>query len=107
MSTRLRWDILSSVQRLTRAEQQWEEITEEEIRKALNGTKNFSAPGPDGINNFWWKKFTSVHRRLARVFNGWLSEGLNIPQWFVEGKTILIPKKGDFVTRKTTDPLHA
>lgn len=37
------------------------QITQEEIKKALEGTRNFSAPGLDGINNFWWKKFPSTN----------------------------------------------
>lgn len=81
------------------------EITEEEVKQALRGAKNFSAPGPDGINTFWWKTFSCVHRRLARVFNSWLNDGHPIPQWFVEGKTVLVPKKGDLSNPKNYRPI--
>lgn len=95
----------SYVRGLTTPGVECDEITEEEVQLALKGTKNFSAPGPDGINNFWWKKFTCVHRRLARVFNSWLQEERPIPQWFVEGRTVLIPKKGDLSQPKNYRPI--
>lgn len=81
------------------------EVTEEEVQQALRGAKNFSAPGPDGIHTFWWKKFSCVHRRLAKVFNSWLSDGRPIPQWFVEGRTVLLPKKGDLSNPKNYRPI--
>jgi len=81
------------------------EITAGEVKKAVEGTKNFAAPGLDGINNFWWKKLTCTHRHLARTFNDWLYRGQPIPQWFVEGRTVLIPKKGDLSDPKNYRPI--
>nr|CAI5831238.1 unnamed protein product [Callosobruchus analis] len=70
-------------------------INTEEIVGALRGAKNFAAPGPDGINTYWLKQFPSCHRHLARVFNSWLNQEQPIPAWFVEGRTVLLPKTGD------------
>ena len=35
------------------------EITEEKLRKETSKRKNWTAPGIDGIQNYWWK---SLHR---------------------------------------------
>ncbi|XP_030949870.1 uncharacterized protein LOC115973767 [Quercus lobata] len=80
-------------------------ITAEEVKKALRGTKNFSAAGPDCIKNFWWKKFTSTHQHLARIFSSYLKSEIPIPQWLVLGRTVLLPKKGDFSNPKNYRPI--
>nr|CAH7741340.1 unnamed protein product [Callosobruchus chinensis] len=80
-------------------------INTEEILGALRGAKNFAAPGPDGINTYWLKKFPSCHRHLARVFNSWLNQEQPIPAWFVEGRTVLLPKTGDLSEPKNYRPI--
>ena len=80
-------------------------INTEEILGALRGAKNFAAPGPDGINTYWLKKFPSCHRHLARVFNSWLNQEQPIPAWFVEGRTVLLPKTGDLSDPKNYRPI--
>ena len=35
-------------------------ITEQELGKTINKRKNWSAPGIDGISNFWWKTLRST-----------------------------------------------
>ena len=44
------------------------EITEEKLRKETSKRKNWTAPGIDGIQNYWWKKFTSAQKALAKSF---------------------------------------
>ena len=39
-------------------------ITEEKLRKEISKRKNWTAPGVDGIQNFWWKKFLPKQRYL-------------------------------------------
>nr|CAH7766629.1 unnamed protein product [Callosobruchus chinensis] len=80
-------------------------INTEEILGALRGAKNFAAPGPNGINTYWLKKFPSCHRHLARVFNSWLNQEQPIPAWFVEGRTVLLPKTGDLSEPKNYRPI--
>ena len=36
------------------------ELTLDELRKTIKKRKNWSAPGLDGIQNFWWKRFNST-----------------------------------------------
>ena len=45
----------------------------------------------DGIHGFWFKKFTSIHVRLALEMNRCL-QGAQIPEWMTKGKTTLIQK---------------
>nr|CAI5858087.1 unnamed protein product [Callosobruchus analis] len=80
-------------------------INTEEIVGALRGAKNFAAPGPDGINTYWVKHFPSCHRHLARVFNSWLNQEQPIQAWFVEGRTVLLPKIGDLSDPKNYRPI--
>jgi hypothetical protein len=47
---------------------EYKQITEEEIGNAMKKTSNWKAPGPDKIQNFWWKKFTVVHPFIANQF---------------------------------------
>ena len=44
------------------------EITEEKLRREASKRKNWTAPGIDGIQNFWWKKFIPAHQALAKAF---------------------------------------
>ena len=43
-------------------------ITEEKLRKETSKRKNWTAPGIDGIQNYWWKEFTSAQKALAKSF---------------------------------------
>ena len=72
-------------------------VNAEQVIKNINRKKNWSAPGPDRIANFWWKKTTIFHKKIATCFQATAElEGLQFPLWFSEGKTILIPKPGEF-----------
>ena len=43
-------------------------ITEETIEKETKKRKNWTAPGINGIQNFWWKKLKPARRELKRAF---------------------------------------
>ena len=54
-----------------------------------NDTKkisNWKMPGHDGIHGFWFKKFTSIHDRLALEMNRCLQRA-HVPEWMTKGKT--------------------
>ena len=40
------------------------EISKDELSKEIKKRKNWSAPGIDGIQNFWWKKFPQIQENL-------------------------------------------
>ena len=46
----------------------------------------------DKITNFWLKKITWIHNKLAITINRFINDGIHIPRWLVEGRTVLIPK---------------
>ena len=59
-----------------------------------NDTKkisNWKTPGHNGIHGFWFKKFTSIHNRLALEMKKCL-QGAHVPEWRYKGKTTLIQK---------------
>ena len=69
-----------------------EEGPKAEILK--NNTKkisNWKTPGHNGIYGFWFKKFTSIHIRLALEMNRCL-QGAHVLKWMTKGKITLIQK---------------
>ena len=67
------------------------EILMELLKKTLKKISNWRTPGHDGRHGFWFKKFTSVHDRLALEMNRCL-QGAQVPDWMTKGKTTLIQK---------------
>ena len=61
------------------------------LKKTLKKISNWKTPGHDGIHGFWFKKFTSIHDRLALEMNRCLQDA-QVPDWMTKGKTILIQK---------------
>ena len=64
------------------------------VRKFVGKMPNWKAPGPDHVQWFWVKKFTSLHGRVATALNRCLCSG-NVPEWMNVGKTVLIQKDPD------------
>ena len=63
--------------------------------KIISKKKNWSAPGPDAITNFWWKKAHVLQEGMARSFQATVHQP-EFPLGFTGGKTNLIPKPGEF-----------
>ena len=59
--------------------------------KVLSKKRNWSAPGPDKITNFWWKRANTLHKGVVESFK-------EVSKLFSEGKTSLIPKEGEFLS---------
>ena len=70
-------------------------VAESDIAIIIKQRKNWTAPGIDGIENFWWKIFKSCWRPLSRIMNCWVKEKESIPKWVTLGKTALLPKSDD------------
>ena len=58
--------------------------------------RNWSAPGPDRIVNFWWKRVESLHKGIAASFQAAVLGDEEFPKWFTGGSTRLLPKPGEF-----------
>ncbi|CAB4015298.1 Hypothetical predicted protein [Paramuricea clavata] len=55
-------------------------ITKEKLYETVRKRKNWSAPGIDEIQNFWWKKFRGTWKALVRRFNEWIEQPERIPE---------------------------
>ena len=64
------------------------EIYIELLKKTLKNISNLKTPGHDGVHGFWFKKFTSIHDRLALEMNRCLQDA-KVPDWMTKGKTTL------------------
>ena len=78
-------------------EEAWKLETAKAI-SVLKKKKNWSAPGPDRLVNFWWKRAHVLHEGVARSFEAIAISDDDYPSWFAEGRTSLIPKPGDFTS---------
>ena len=63
------------------------EIHTDLLKTTLKKVSNWKTPGHDGIHGFWFRKFTSIHDRLALEMNKCLQTA-HVPKWM----TILIQK---------------
>ena len=61
------------------------------LKTTVKRMSNWKAPVHDGIHGFWFKKFTSIHGRLALEMNECL-EGAQVPERRTKGKTIFFQK---------------
>lgn len=59
----------------------------------------WKAPGPDGIQNFWWKRLTAAKTQLFEWILEIHERRNRLPKWLSEGRIILLYKNGD-----RTDP---
>ena len=67
------------------------EIPIDLLKTTLKRISNCKTTGHDRIHGFWFKKFTSIHGRLALEMNRCL-QGAQVPDWMTKGKTALIQK---------------
>ncbi len=60
--------------------------------KAVRKISSWKAPGRDAIQAFWYKKLPKAALLLWGLFRRVYQSDLALPEWFVRGKTLLIPK---------------
>ena len=70
-------------------------ITEKKLCETIRKRKNWSAPGIDGIPNFWWKKMNGAWSSLIQCFKQWVDQPEEILEWMTQGRTVLLPKSED------------
>ena len=61
------------------------------LRETEIQVNDWKGAGLDKMQGFWLKSFTTVHEVLATVLNECI-EVANVPEWLVEGRTILVVK---------------
>ena len=72
---------------------EWAPVLAEAV-KVLSKKHNWSAPGPDKITNFWWKRASPLHKAVVESFK----EISKSDEDYLEWKTSPIPKKGEFLS---------
>ena len=75
-------------------------ITEERMHSDAKRRKKWSAPGIDGIQNYWWKKLKGTWKSLLNCYNRWVEQPDEIPQWLAQRKTVLMPKSKELGNEK-------
>ena len=73
-------------------EQNWSDITVQEIEVAVKSFGNWKSPGTDAVQNFWLKHLTSLHKDLAAAFTVLVADPQQAPEWLTSGVTYLLPK---------------
>ena len=80
------------------------QISQEKLRKISKKIPTWKVPGPDGVQGFWLKNFTSLHGNIVWRLNACL-EG-ETPRWMPERRAVLIQKDNSKGNEAATTPLH-
>ena len=80
-------------------------VTFDKVKKEVAKRKWWTAPGIDGIQNYWWKKFESAQKALTRVFTKLKEDNSVIPIWWPTGRTVLLPKTKNLEDEKNYQPI--
>jgi hypothetical protein len=62
---------------------------------ALGKMTRWTAPGPDGIQGYWYKVFPKTTSVLKGLVWEIVDGGRRVPGWMVKGRTVMIPKDGN------------
>ena len=68
------------------------DVTEEKLIEVIKKRKNWSSPGIDGIQNYWWKRFKTAQQALCKALRKLKEDHSLIPDWFPAGRTVMLPK---------------
>ena len=63
----------------------------DDVKKMIGKVSNWKSPGPDGVQGFWIKNLTTLHKLLGTHLQKCLEDG-NVPKWMTSGRTDLIMK---------------
>ena len=80
-------------------------LTEKRVVGEIRKRKNWTAPGIDGIQNYWWKTFKTAQKALTRAFERMKNDNNLIPVWWPTGRTVQIPKTKDLSNEQKYRPI--
>ena len=66
-------------------------ITTGSLKKILCRMPNWKSPGPDLVQGFWLKNFSSLHERVRLQLKECLDSGF-VPRWLTRGRNSLLQK---------------
>ena len=81
------------------------DIDTKKLTKEINKRKIWTAPGFDGVQNFWWKKLVAAQKALLSAFKRIISDSSMIPRWQPTGRTVLLAKAKDLSDEKNYQPI--
>ena len=61
------------------------------VKKGIARMTNWKAPGPDGVQGYWFKRFSNIHTQIAHHLQGCIDTEM-VPAWMTTGRTLLIQK---------------
>jgi hypothetical protein len=64
-------------------------------KKIVKKRKNWTSPGPDGVQNYWLKKIKSLWVKEVEIIRNIQLCRIPVPAWMGEGRTVLIPKSNN------------
>ena len=67
------------------------DITTGSLKKILGRIPNWKSPGPDLVQGFWSKNFSSFHERVRFQLKECLDSGF-VPSWLTRERTSLLQK---------------
>ena len=67
------------------------DITKEILNKILSRMPNWKSPGPDIVQGFWLKNFSSLYGRVRRQLKVCLGSGV-LPSWLTKGRFVLLQR---------------
>ena len=67
------------------------DITKESLKKILGRMSNWKSPGPDLVQGFWLKNFSTFHVRVKSQLKECLDSRF-VPIWLTRGRTALLQK---------------
>ena len=80
-------------------------LTEKRVVGEIRKRKNWTAPGKDGIQNYWWKTVKTAQKALTRAFERMKNDNNLIPVWWPTGRTVQIPKTKDLSNEQKYRPI--
>jgi hypothetical protein len=84
---------------------QWSDITIEQMKTTTSKLSNWKSAGPDQVQNFWVKYFTVIHPALTDGCNEVIKNPSQAPAWLTSGSTTLLHKKGPTEEAKNYRPI--
>ena len=45
---------------------------------------SWKCPGPDGVQNYWLKKFPALHERIATQMRDIINNKMDMPKWMIQ-----------------------
>ena len=67
------------------------DITTGSLKKILGRMPNWKSPGPDLVQRFWLKNFSSLHERVSLQLKECLDSGF-VPSWLTRERISLLQK---------------